>query len=282
MLVVQVLLTATAKASHFYASGIEFEAGEKVIVETDRGPEFGEVVRASYESADFDRPAMGKLRRVIRRANPEDEAHVQGKVSLEDEGYDYCRERIRERGLPMALVKCEPALDGRKAVFFFTAEGRVDFRELVKDLAQKFRIRIEMRQIGARDAARVKGGFGHCGRPLCCSTWLRDFAPVSIKMAKSQGLSMNPTKISGMCGRLMCCLKYEVGEGGGTAKAGGCGSGGACGPGGGCGSKGAGEGGGQPVDAAPGGQDQPGEPPAGEAGPGGGEHPSGEPGSPLN
>jgi len=232
MLVVQIRLPATAKAGHFNASGIDFDAGEKVIVESDKGPEFGEVIRASYESREYDTPLFNKTKRVIRRASSEDEVLYTRKRSLEQEGYDYCAARIKERGLPMDLVKCDPSFDGRKATFYFTAEGRVDFRELVKDLAQRFRIRIEMRQIGARDAARVRGGFGHCGRPLCCATWLKEFAPVSIKMAKAQGLSMNPTKISGMCGRLMCCLRYETVDSAGNVKKGGC-NGGGCGSGGG-------------------------------------------------
>jgi len=177
----------------------------------------------------------------VRRANSEDESQHHRKSALENEAYDYCVSKIKDRGLEMDLVKCEPTLDGRKATFYFTAEGRIDFRDLVKDLAQRFRLRIEMRQIGARDAARVRGGFGHCGRPLCCATWLKEFAPVSIKMAKAQGLSMNPTKISGMCGRLMCCLRYEVTDAAGNTKKGGC-SGGGCGTetagGGGCGTGG--------------------------------------------
>lgn len=228
MLVVQIRMPASAKAAHFNANGIDFDAGEKVIVDTERGPELGEVIRATYESPDFDHPMFNKLRRVIRHANSDDETAFTTRMELETEGHRYCRERIKTAGLPMVLVKCEASTDLRKVVFYFTAEGRVDFRDLVKDLAQKLRIRIEMRQIGARDAARVKGGFGHCGRPLCCATWLKEFAPVSIKMAKAQGLSMNPTKISGMCGRLMCCLRYEVVDAAGNAKKGGC-SGGGCG-----------------------------------------------------
>lgn len=240
MLVVQIRLSASAKAGHFNSNGMDFDVGEKVLVESDKGPDLGEVVRASYDSPDYDLPLFNRVKRVIRRANTEDESLFQRKIALEDEAYTYCADRIRERSVPMDLVKCEPTLDGRKATFYFTAEARVDFRDLVKDLAQKFRVRVEMRQIGARDAARVRGGFGHCGRPLCCATWLKEFAPVSIKMAKAQGLSMNPTKISGMCGRLMCCLKYETVDSSGNVKKGGC-SGGGCGSdgggtnGGGCG-----------------------------------------------
>jgi cell fate regulator YaaT (PSP1 superfamily) len=254
MLVVQVRLPASAKAGHFNANGMDFDAGERVVVESDKGTEIGEVMRASYDSAEFEHPLFNKLRRVIRRANPEDEAQFRRKVALGDEGFDYCALRIKERALPMSLVKCEPSLDARKAVFYFTAEGRVDFRELVKDLAQRFRLRIEMRQIGARDAARVRGGFGHCGRPLCCATWLKEFAPVSIKMAKSQGLSMNPTKISGMCGRLMCCLRYEMVDASGKATKGGCNGGGCGSDGGSCASQGPDE----PTPADPAGESQPG------------------------
>src|SRR5437867_7179710 len=143
MLVVQIRLPATAKAGHFNASGIDFDAGEKVIVESDKGPEFGEVIRASYESREYDNPLFSRIKRVIRRANIEDEIHYTRKRSLESDGYDYCAERIKERGLPMDLVKCDPAFDGRKITFYFTAEGRVDFRELVKDLAQRLRVRVE-------------------------------------------------------------------------------------------------------------------------------------------
>jgi cell fate regulator YaaT (PSP1 superfamily) len=237
MLVVQIRLSASAKAGHYNANGFDFDMGEKVVVESDKGLELGEVIRASYDSLEYDNPLFNKIKRVVRRANTEDEAQHGRKISLENEAYDYCRVKIRERAMEMDLVKCEPTMDGRKATFYFTAEGRIDFRDLVKDLAQRFRLRIEMRQIGARDAARVRGGFGHCGRPLCCATWLKEFAPVSIKMAKAQGLSMNPTKISGMCGRLMCCLRYEVTDAAGNVKKGGC-SGGGCGTesagGGGC------------------------------------------------
>ena len=234
MLVVQIRLPATAKAGHFNANGFDFDVGEKVIVESDKGLDFGEVVRGTYESPEYDNPLFSRLRRVVRRANTEDEAGFGRRMDLEKSAFGWCGDKIKERGLPMELVKCEPTLDARKATFYFTAEGRVDFRELVKDLAQQFRVRVEMRQIGARDAARVRGGFGHCGRPLCCATWLKEFAPVSIKMAKSQGLSMNPTKISGMCGRLMCCLKYETVDAAGNAAKGGCNGGGCSTEGGGC------------------------------------------------
>jgi cell fate regulator YaaT (PSP1 superfamily) len=249
MLVVQIRLSASAKAGHFNANGIDFDVGERVVVESDKGLELGDVIRATYDSLEYDNPLFNRIKRVVRRANSEDESQHHRKVSLENEAYDYCVAKIKERGLEMDLVKCDPTLDGRKATFYFTAEGRIDFRDLVKDLAQRFRLRIEMRQIGARDAARVRGGFGHCGRPLCCATWLKEFAPVSIKMAKAQGLSMNPTKISGMCGRLMCCLRYEVTDAAGNAKKGGC-SGGGCGSGsgesdGGGGGGGCGTGGGE-------------------------------------
>jgi cell fate regulator YaaT (PSP1 superfamily) len=241
MLVAQIRLSASAKAGHFNSNGMDFDVGERVVVESEKGLELGEVIRASYDSPEYDNPLFNRIKRVVRRANTEDESQHHRKSALENEAYDYCVSKIKDRGLEMDLVKCEPTLDGRKATFYFTAEGRIDFRDLVKDLAQRFRLRIEMRQIGARDAARVRGGFGHCGRPLCCATWLKEFAPVSIKMAKAQGLSMNPTKISGMCGRLMCCLRYEVTDAAGNTKKGGC-SGGGCGTetagGGGCGTGG--------------------------------------------
>jgi cell fate regulator YaaT (PSP1 superfamily) len=149
------------------------------------------------------------MKRVRRRATPQDAELFQKNEIREREALAHCRERVAERNLPMRLVAADQSLDGRKVTFYFTSEGRVDFRELVKDLAQRFHTRIEMRQIGVRDEAGVKGGYGPCGRNLCCSTFLKEFAPVSIRMAKDQNLSLNPSKISGMCGRLMCCLRYE-------------------------------------------------------------------------
>jgi len=178
--------------------------GEKVMVETARGVECGEVARANRETAG-DKP----LKPVLRRANEEDRRRVEDNIRKEREAMRICQERIEAHNLDMKLVDAEYAFDNSKILFNFTAEGRVDFRDLVKDLAGVFHTRIELHQIGVRDEAKKLGGIGICGRPFCCSQFLRDFQPVSIKMAKEQGLSLNPTKISGSCGRLMCCLKYE-------------------------------------------------------------------------
>ncbi len=179
--------------------------GEKVMVETARGVECGEVVRANRESGGEDK----SLKPVLRRANAEDLQRVEDNIRKEREAIRICQERIVAHGLEMKLVDAEYAFDNSKILFNFTADGRVDFRDLVKDLAGVFHTRIELHQIGVRDEAKKLGGIGICGRPFCCSQFLRDFQPVSIKMAKEQGLSLNPTKISGSCGRLMCCLKYE-------------------------------------------------------------------------
>ncbi len=180
--------------------------GELVVVETARGVECGEVVRANHET-----PAIeGKtLKPVLRKAAPEDRRRVEENAQKEREAMRICQERIAVHGLDMKLVDAEYAFDNSKILFNFTAEGRVDFRNLVKDLAGVFHTRIELHQIGVRDEAKKLGGLGICGRPFCCAQFLKDFQPVSIKMAKEQGLSLNPTKISGSCGRLMCCLKYE-------------------------------------------------------------------------
>ena len=179
--------------------------GEKVMVETARGVECGEVIRANRESSGEDK----SLKPVLRRANAEDLQRVEDNIRKEREAIRICQERIAAHGLEMKLVDAEYAFDNSKILFNFTADGRVDFRDLVKDLAGVFHTRIELHQIGVRDEAKKLGGIGICGRPFCCSQFLRDFQPVSIKMAKEQGLSLNPTKISGSCGRLMCCLKYE-------------------------------------------------------------------------
>lgn len=179
--------------------------GELVMVETSRGIECGEVARANRECAE-----VGKaLKPVLRRADADDRRRVEENVAKEREAMRICQERIAAHGLDMKLVDVEYAFDNSKILFNFTAEGRVDFRNLVKDLAAEFHTRIELHQIGVRDEAKKLGGIGICGRPFCCAQFLHDFQPVSIKMAKEQGLSLNPTKISGSCGRLMCCLKYE-------------------------------------------------------------------------
>lgn len=180
--------------------------GEMVVVETARGVECGEVVRANRET-----PAMeGKeIKPILRKATPEDRRRVEENAAKEREAMRVCQERIAANGLDMKLVDAEYSFDNSKILFNFTAEGRVDFRNLVKELAGVFHTRIELHQIGVRDEAKKLGGLGICGRPFCCAQFLKDFQPVSIKMAKEQGLSLNPTKISGSCGRLMCCLKYE-------------------------------------------------------------------------
>ncbi len=182
-------------------------AGDAVIVETVRGIEYGEVVTGVSQIAD--ELVTPPLKNVIRIATPEDAAHEEDNRSRESSAMEICEKKIAEHKLPMKLVKCEYTFDNSKILFYFTSDKRVDFRSLVKDLAAIFRTRIELRQIGVRDEAKMLGGLGMCGRPLCCTTFLGDFQPVSIKMAKEQSLSLNPTKISGVCGRLMCCLKYE-------------------------------------------------------------------------
>ena len=179
--------------------------GEKVVVETARGIEYGEVAHANRESGEVTAP----LKPILRRANADDLRRVEENEKKEREAMQVCQQRIAAHGLDMKLVDAEYAFDDSKILFNFTAEGRVDFRNLVKDLAGIFHTRIELHQIGVRDEAKKLGGIGICGQPFCCSRFLKDFQPVSIKMAKEQGLSLNPTKISGSCGRLMCCLKYE-------------------------------------------------------------------------
>ena len=180
--------------------------GDMVVVETARGVECGEVVRANRETPAVD----GKeIKPVLRKATVEDRRRVEENIAKEREAMRVCQERIEANGLDMKLVDAEYSFDNSKILFNFTAEGRVDFRNLVKELAGLFHTRIELHQIGVRDEAKKLGGLGICGRPFCCAQFLRDFQPVSIKMAKEQGLSLNPTKISGSCGRLMCCLKYE-------------------------------------------------------------------------
>lgn len=195
------------KIYYFDPNGIEINAGEHVIVETVRGVEYGTVVLAGKEVADD--TVVQPLKKVMRLATEEDkEAEVKNKAK-EREAYEVCRKKIHKHGLDMKLIDCEYTFDNNKLLFYFTADGRVDFRELVKDLASVFKTRIELRQIGVRDETKMMGSIGICGRTLCCHAHLADFHPVSIKMAKDQSLSLNPTKISGVCGRLMCCLKYE-------------------------------------------------------------------------
>jgi cell fate regulator YaaT (PSP1 superfamily) len=205
--VVGIRFKKAGKIYYFNPNEIEVSKGDNVIVETARGIEFGECVTGPKLISEED--IVSPLKSVIRKATPEDvEQHKENKTK-EKEAFDICVEKIQEHKLVMKLIDVEYTFDNNKVIFYFTADGRVDFRELVKDLANIFRTRIELRQIGVRDESKMVGGLGPCGRPLCCSSFLGDFAPVSIKMAKEQNLSLNPTKISGICGRLMCCLNYE-------------------------------------------------------------------------
>ena len=205
--VVGVRFQKVGKVYYFDPADGVFSCGDRVIVETARGIECGEVALANREVPEEE--VVRPLKSVIRRADEADLRRVEENHRKEEAAAAICREKIQKHGLEMKLVDVEYTFDGGKILFYFTADGRVDFRELVKDLASVFRTRIELRQIGVRDEAKMLGGLGICGRPFCCSTFLGDFQPVSIKMAKEQGLSLNPTKISGACGRLMCCLKYE-------------------------------------------------------------------------
>ncbi len=195
------------KVYHFSPAGNELKNGDKVIVETSRGIEFGEVV---IEHKEIDEKNMSSpLKNVIRKATDSDCVTLEENKKKEAQATEVFNEKVKKHKLEMKLVNVEYTFDRGKLLFYFTAEGRVDFRELVKDLASVFKTRIELRQIGVRDEAKILGGLGICGQPFCCATHLDEFRPVSIKMAKEQGLSLNPTKISGTCGRLMCCLKYE-------------------------------------------------------------------------
>lgn len=193
---------------YFFSPGkLHVKQGDKVIVETARGVEFGSVVMGPKEVEDEE--ITQPLKPVIRVATEEDKRNEEKNREKEKEAFDICLDKIRKHELDMKLINAEYTFDGNKVLFYFTADGRIDFRELVKDLAAVFRTRIELRQIGVRDETKIRGGIGICGRALCCHTYLSDFAPVSIKMAKEQNLSLNPTKISGVCGRLMCCLTNE-------------------------------------------------------------------------
>jgi cell fate regulator YaaT (PSP1 superfamily) len=205
--VVKLQFNTAGKLYDFDSGNLELLPGDKVIVETERGRSIATVVIAPTEYAEADVPEG--LKTIIKKALPEDLEASNRNASREKEAFDLCLAKIKERGMEMKLIRVEYLFDGSKAVFYFTADGRVDFRELVKDLAHAFRTRIEMRQIGVRDEAKMVGGIGICGRELCCSSFLRDFEPVSVKMAKEQNLALNPTKISGQCGRLLCCLGYE-------------------------------------------------------------------------
>lgn len=206
--VVGVRFREAGKIYYFDPNGQDFKVGEKAVVETTRGLEFGFVVK-SNQNVPVSELVM-PLKKVLRKATAEDCRQLEDNQLKAREAYDICMKKIKEHQMEMKLVDVEYTLDRSKIIFYFTADGRVDFRELVKDLASVFRTRIELRQIGVRDEAKMIGGLGPCGRPLCCSTFLGEFEPVSIRMAKDQNLSLNPTKISGACGRLMCCLRYEM------------------------------------------------------------------------
>lgn len=205
--IVGVKFKENGKVYHFDPADLPLKLGMFVIVETARGLEYGEVTVPVTDIPDED--LVSPLKKVVRIATPADTRQVEANLRKEKEAYDICVQKIEKHGLEMKLIHVEYSFDANKILFYFTANGRVDFRELVKDLAGIFRTRIELRQVGVRDEAKMMGGLCVCGRPLCCSTFLNDFQPVSIKMAKEQGLSLNPAKISGTCGRLMCCLKYE-------------------------------------------------------------------------
>ena len=205
--VVGVKFKDTGKAYFFAPGKHNPQVGEAVIVETARGLEFGKVSMAAKEVGEEE--IVSPLKEIVRIATENDKAQVEKNKKKEQEAFVICEEKIAAHNLDMKLVDVEYTFDANKILFYFTAEGRVDFRELVKDLASVFRTRIELRQIGIRDEARLMGGLGLCGRPLCCSLFLNDFGQVSIKMAKEQSLSLNSAKISGICGRLMCCLRYE-------------------------------------------------------------------------
>ncbi len=205
--VIGVRFRNAGKVYYFAPGELEIHQGDHVVVETARGVEYGYVVLGNKE-VDEDK-IIQPLKPVMRVATPEDDEKAEKNRDREKEAFQICQEKIRKHELEMKLIDAEYTFDNNKVLFYFTADGRIDFRELVKDLAAVFKTRIELRQIGVRDETKILGGIGICGRPLCCHSYLSDFVPVSIKMAKEQNLSLNPTKISGVCGRLMCCLKNE-------------------------------------------------------------------------
>ncbi len=208
--VVGVRFKSCGKIYDFEVDGLELRKGEAVVVESELGLSIGNVV---IEGHSVECPSTKELKKVLRKAAEEDLRQKTDNEALEADARAYCLERIMARGLPMKLICTEVTLDRKRIIFYFAAEGRIDFRELVKDLAAKFKTRIEMRQIGVRDEAKMLGGLGVCGRELCCKKFLTTFEPISIKMAKSQELVLNANKLSGVCGRLMCCLSYEYNEG---------------------------------------------------------------------
>ena len=205
--IISVRFKSGGKEYYFDPKGIQVHVGDQVIIETAKGPEFGVCCRGNVLVEDDQ--VVQPLRPLLRLATDKDLASLQRNREREKEAMQVCQEKVEEHKLDMGLVRCESSFDGNKLLFFFTSEGRVDFRALVKDLATTLHCRIELRQIGVRDESKLLGGLGICGRPYCCNAFLDQFHPVSIKMAKTQGLSLNPAKISGACGRLMCCLKYE-------------------------------------------------------------------------
>lgn len=205
--VIQVRLREAGNVSYFFTNNLKFDIGNYVIVESDRGLEYGQI--ASDPEMILGKDIEEPLRKIIRKTNPWDHKQIEKNKKKAKELIDVCSKKIEAHKLPMKLIEAEYSFDRSKIIFYFTSESRVDFRVLVKDLANSFRARIELKQIGVRDEARILGGFGPCGRELCCAKFLKDFESVSIRMAKDQNLSLNPTKISGLCGRLMCCLGYE-------------------------------------------------------------------------
>ena len=205
--VVGIRFKKAGKMYYFDPAGLKLEKEDGAIVETARGVEYGTVIKENTFVPE--ETIIAPLKQVMRKATQEDKKTVENNRKKEEEAFGICLEKIARLNLDMKLVDVEMTFDKNKLIFYFTSDGRVDFRELVKELAAVFRTRIELRQIGVRDEAKMLNGIGICGRPLCCATFLGDFQPVSIKMAKEQNLSLNPTKISGICGRLMCCLKYE-------------------------------------------------------------------------
>jgi cell fate regulator YaaT (PSP1 superfamily) len=243
---VSVKLSPVGRAQTFLFDNEQSEpaprVGEQVVVQTDGGPAVGTVVRGVPELLERRRPAADSPQRVVRLATHDDITARARQQQREREAFRIASLKIKERGLPMKLTRVEQAFDGSRLVFYFTADTRVDFRELVRELASEFRARIEMRQMGVRDEAKLVGGYGTCGRPLCCTTFLTSFEPVSIKMATQQELSLNPSKLSGLCGRLKCCLRYELPNAKGQVH-GGCGSEGGCDNPSGCGTGGCGAGG---------------------------------------
>ena len=244
---VSVKLSPVGRAQTFVLDDQQGDAprvGDQVVVQTDGGPAVGTVVRGIPQVLERRRPPAESPQRIVRLASHDDILARGRHQQREREAFRVATLKIRERSLPMKLTRVEQAFDGSRLVFYFTADTRVDFRELVRELAGEFRVRIEMRQMGVRDEAKLVGGYGTCGRPLCCTTFLTTFEPVSIKMAKQQELSLNPSKLSGLCGRLKCCLRYELPNAkgqvhGGCGSEGGCDNPSGCGAGG-CGSCGAG------------------------------------------